>query len=182
MGRKAKQWGVALVGLFVLLGVYVGAGPYVAIQHLRDQALGNDASAMSWYIDEDAVRASLRQQMIAGLAAQGPNPRPGSAAAIVAAMSQPEVAALLDRAVNAYLAPEGMLQLMNGFTRPRWGPNPVSAAAPRVDMDYLSTERFEVNIEGPAPQGQKIKFVLRRKGLFWKLVDIRMPPVPPAAR
>jgi len=181
MGRKAKQWGVVLVGLVVLLGGYVVAGPYVAIQHLREQALGNKAYAMSWYIDEDAVRASLRQQMIAGLAAQGPNPRPGSGAAIVAAMSQTEVAALLDRAVDAYLAPEGMLQLMNGFTRPRWGAHPVAAAAPWVGMDYVSTERFEVNIEGPAPQGQKIKFVLRRKGLFWKLVDIRMPPVKPVS-
>lgn len=181
MGRKVKQWGAALVGLTVLLGAYVVAGPYLAMHRLRDEALGNHAYAMSWYIDAEAVRASLRQQIIDGLAAEGPNPRPGSAAAIVAALSPPEVAALLDRTVDAYLAPEGMLQLMNGFTRPKWGMNPQTAQAPRVEMAYISTRRFEVNIEGPAPRGEKIRFVLLRNGLSWKLADIRMPPVKPAA-
>lgn len=85
---------------------------------------------------------------------------------------------MVDKMVDAYVTPAGITQLMAG-EKPgtsqvedgsgRTSSKPLAIAS----MSYESLDKFVVLVKGD--DGEGAKFVLRRRGLGWKLTDIIVP-------
>jgi hypothetical protein len=85
---------------------------------------------------------------------------------------------MIDKALDAYVTPAGITQLMAG--------NKLDEKSDKVaddnfsndpfqnsSMAYESTRKFVINVKDEA--GESVKFVLRRNGMDWKLTEIILP-------
>ncbi len=198
-----KRWGALVaLALAALLG-YGIAGPYLAINGIRDAIEDQNAAALSRHVDFPALRASLKAQLgdrlvrSVGLDAQS---------GVLGALGMRLAGGLIDGAVETMVTPTGLAALMegrkvwslvgSGLARPRWADAPdarqahsdapdasavleADAPPPAKPLDgaryrYESLSRFTATV--PYEGEGEVVFVLTRKGLWWKLSDIRLPP------
>ncbi len=199
-----KKWIASLALAAALLLGYVAAGPYLAVRAIRGAIAEQDATALSRHVDFPALRASLKAQIgdrlvrSVGLDAQS---------GVLGALGMRLAGGLIDGAVDTMVTPTGLAALMegrkvwtlvgSGLARPRWadapdvsqspGDAPDASAAPAADpppqarpLDgaryrYESLSRFTATV--PYEGEGDVVFVLTREVLWWKLSDIRLPPV-----
>lgn len=178
---------LAALLLVVVLGLlgYVAAGPWMTMHAIREALREHDAAALARQVDFPALRGSLKAQLEDRLArATGPdwqsNPL-GRFGLVV-------VGGALDATVDTMVTPSGLAALMEGhavWNRARGRPVTAAEGAPEplreARQRYESPSRFTATIRDAA--GRPLVFVLQRRGLHWKLVDIRLPrgaPPPPS--
>lgn len=162
-----------LGGLFV---IYIAAVPYITVNQMKAAAESYDGEALSEYIEFPSVRQSLKDQMNAmfmmEMAKDEMKDNP------FAALSAALAGVMVDRMVEAYITPAGITQLMagekpmpaeEGDTGESFGRNPLSNAT----MSYESLAKFVVKVKSAT--GEESKFVLRRRGISWKLTEIIVP-------
>lgn len=175
MSKGKVAVGVA-AGLF---GIYVAAAPYITVHQMKSAAESYDGEALSEHIEFPSVRQSLKDQMNAMFAkkmtdaeAMKDNPFAELGAAFAGMM--------VDTMVDAYVTPAGITQLMAG-EKPHPGADKSVGSANNSDskpladasMSYESLDKFVVKVKGE--DGDEGKFVLRRRGIGWKLTDIIIP-------
>jgi hypothetical protein len=88
----------------------------------------------------------------------------------------------IDKAVDTFVTPSGVARLVSErqiVVQP--GRDPVAPAEKRepfagARMSYETFDRFVITVEGGAG-GKTGTFVLRRRGLGWKLTEIIVPIV-----
>ena len=173
-----------LLALLVLVGAYVAAGPYLAIRAIRAAVQAQDASALAEQVDFPALRGSLKAQLVDAMVRKAGADAQSSLLGAIALRIGTGVA---NTAVDAMVNPAGLAALMEGrrvwrdardsFSRPATGTDgmPVAEAPPLQDADYRyeSPSRFTATIHDD--EGHPVVFVLQRKGLRWRLADIRLP-------
>ncbi|MBP8645186.1 MAG: DUF2939 domain-containing protein [Syntrophobacteraceae bacterium] len=175
MSKGKVVLGVA-AGLFA---VYVLAAPYITVYRMKSAAENHDGEALSEHIEFPSVRQSLKDQMNAMFAkkiAEDEDMKNNPFAALGAAFA----GVMVDKMVDAYVTPAGITQLMAG-EKPRPGAEQGDGSAgnsgrkPLSDasMSYESLDKFVVKVKGD--NGGEGKFVLRRRGIGWKLTDIIIP-------
>lgn len=186
-----KKWIGLLVVLLLVLGGYVGAGPYLTVRSIRAAVEKQDAAALSEQVDFPALRASLKSQLADRLVREaGPDVQSSTFGAIGLSLAS----GLIGGVVDAMATPTGLGALMEG--RKVWkrvgdgsaatpvptapagdGSTSVPAHAPRPFDDaryrYESLSRFTATVQDDS--GRPIQFVMTRDGLRWKLSDIRLP-------
>ena len=172
---------IALVLAFVLVALlaWTAAGPYLAVNAIREAVAKEDASALARQVDFPALRSSLKAQLDDRIARRIGGDS-GSALAMFGRMLASGVAG---GTVDAMVTPTGLGALMEGrkvWNRASGLPPPskddgVERPSPLQDAKYRyeSPSRFTATV--PDDQGRPIVFVLTRKGLRWKLSDIRLP-------
>ena len=170
---------VVLIIAAGMLAIYVVAAPYVTVYQMKSAAESHDGETLSEYIEFPSVRKSLKDQMnvmFAKKMAEDEEMKNNPFAAVGMAFA----GVMVDKLVDVYVTPAGITQLMAG-EKPQRGAeiNGENADDPEhkplsdSSMAYESHDKFVVKVKGD--DGEEGKFILRRRGLSWKLTDIIIP-------
>lgn len=171
---------IAALVLAALLG-YTIAGPYLAINGIREAIRDEDAGALSRHVDFPPLRASLKAQLTDRLLRSAGMDAPSG---LLGALGASIAGGVVGGAVDLMVTPGGLGAMMEG--RKVWNrgaglpppstsedtsdrPDPLQGARHRFE----STSRFTATIH--AEDGEPIVFVLTRDGIHWRLSDIRLP-------
>ena len=165
-----KKWiALSLVALLVLLG-YVAAGPYLAIRGIHAAVEARDFDRLQRHVDFPALRDRVRAQVAQRIAVATGNLGGETGRALVGQVS--------GHAADAMISPLGIATLLQGraLAHRAVGEAPGNAADPLLQAKtrFESPSRFTATMAGA--EGQPVVFVFERKGLRWKLADIRLPP------
>lgn len=168
--------GKLLVGITaIFFAIYIFFSPYITVNNMKSAAENHDGEALSEYIDFPSVRQSMKDQinvMVTKRMVEDEEIKGNPFAALGVAL----VGAMVDRVVDVYVTPAGITQIMAG-RKPQ--PEENSEIAPDrellagASMSYDSFDKFVVMINGA--DGENGKFILRRRGIGWKLTEIIIP-------
>lgn len=175
---KKWIWIAALAAVAVL--AYGVAGPFLTVNAIRDAVRTEDARALARQVDFPPLRQSLKRQVRDGIVRRAGEE---AQASLVGALGIRMAAGLADGAVDAMVTPMGLGALMEGrkvWNRAAGLPPPTrtdTGDRPRPLQDaryrFESPSRFTATVAGA--DGTQTVFVLTRRGLRWKLSDIRLP-------
>jgi len=175
---KKFAWGA--VALALLLAVYVAAGPLLTIHAIRNAVQNEDSRALSRQVDFPALRASLRLQLADAIVREA---GPDLHSNLLGAIGLRLAGSAAGTGVDMMVTPVGLSALMRG--QRLWslagGASPTQVRPdaerepPLADAHYRyhSPSRFTATVRDD--RDRPIEFVLTRKGLSWKLSDIRLP-------
>lgn len=182
---KTALW--AMGAMMLALAGYVAAGPFLTIRAIERAAMENRTIAIARRVDFPQVRASLKIQFNDHLVRRA---GPEAQAGLLGRIGLRVTGVAIDAAVDATVNPVGLASLMQGrkaYARllgdPRTADAADAAAAeaaaanerPLADARYRyeSPSRFTVTVTDET--GRATVFVLTRRGLRWRLSDIRLP-------
>ena len=174
-----KKWIAFVLVALLALGSYVAAGPYLTVRAIRMAVKEQDAAALSRQVDFPVLRESLKAQLGDRLLRKaGPDLQSNPLGAFGLAIAN----GLLSGSVDAMVTPAGLGALMEGHKIwkrvddgiPPADP-PASAREPLHDARYRyeSLSRFTATVVDE--DGRATVFVMTRRGVRWKLSDIRLP-------
>ena len=155
---------------------YVAVGPYLTLSSIKDGIVENDSEKLSENIEFSALRQSIKEQLnVEILKNVTTEMQDNPFAAIGAAFATK----MVDGLVDSFITPSGLAALMQG-DKPNeqmkgLGMAPVqkSDLFKNAKFSYDSTSTFSVRV--PNDKGEEIRFVLRREGFSWKLVNLVIP-------
>lgn len=174
-----KKWIALLLVVLLALGTYVAVGPYLTVRAIRAAVTEQDAASLSKQVDFPALRASLKAQLSDRLVREaGADLQVNPFAAFGLSLAN----GVISGAVDIMVTPLGLGAMMDG--RKVWKRidndfSPVDPDLPTVEplhdarYRYESPSRFTATVDDT--DGRPIVFVLTRKGLSWRLSDIRLP-------
>ena len=158
----------------VLLG-YLAATPYITVLKMTWAAEKHDGEALSEYVDFPALRQSFKDNLNVALVAAAID-QENPFAVIGAALG----GVLVDKLVDAYVTPAGLIALMSGA---RIESGRISELDGQADenqpfsnpsLSYESLNKFSVGVVSSEAE-EEVKFILRRDGIGWKLTEIVLP-------
>ena len=176
-----KKWIALVVVLLLALGGYVLAGPYLAINGIRQALAEQDTGKLERHVDFPALRVNIKAQVEDSLARRAGSDIQSN---VFGAIALSAAGNLLGSGVDTMVTPLGIGALLQG--RSMWKKSigetvdgdtygkPVPAD-PLKDAEhhYESLSRFTATVRDEG--GKPVVFVFKRKGLGWKLADIRLP-------
>jgi hypothetical protein len=175
--QRRKLWlgvGAVLAGL---LAAYIVAAPYITVHQMKVAAEKRDGNALSKLIDFPSLRQSFKEQLnaqVANATASERNPAGNPFAAAGSAFGMTIAEGLIDN----FVTPETITSLMAGanpntdnIKQRNDGRDPFSS----VSMGYQSLDTFAVTVKTDDGHDDG-KFILRRRGIGWKLTEIVLPP------
>ena len=175
-----KKWLWLVVAIAIALAAYTAAGPYLTVNAIRHAVKAQDAAALSKQVDFPALRSSLKAQLADRLAREFGAPAGDSP---LASFGLTIASGLSGGLVDAMVTPMGLGAMMEGrkvwdrasgapmpsVDQPDVRPEPLQGASYR----YESLSRFTATVHDD--QHRPVVFVVTRRGLSWKLSDIRLP-------
>ena len=180
MPSGLKRLLIAAGVLALLLLAYVAAGPYLAINGIRQGLAKQDTAALERHVDFPSLRVNMKAHLEDYIARQGGEL--AESGGLLGAIGMRVVSGLGGTAVDAMVTPLGIGALLQGHGM--WkratgqtvdgdaygAPQP---ADPLKDatLRYESTSRFTATVKDA--QGEPVQAVFQRQGLRWRLVDIR---------
>jgi len=174
-----KKWLIAgLCLLLVALAAYTAAGPYLAVNGIRNVVTSGDYGKLSYFVDFPKLRDSVTPQIQSRIGGQvlqhlGRGNTASAASEVVAMISKP--------AIDAMVSPLGVATLLTGSTLARkitgkkdkdgraHADDPLKDAKTR----YVSMSRFTATVL--TDEGKPLVFVFERDGLRWKLTGLDLP-------
>ena len=178
MNKKTK-WLLAIVALILLaLLAFVAAGPWLAINGIRNVVASGNYGELWRFVDFDRLRDNVRPQIQARIA-RGIIERTGQGNTTDAITG---VTDLLSRpAIDALVSPVGVATLLRGTALARQisGGKDADGEARAVDplkgakTGYVSPSLFTATVQNA--EGQPVVFEFSRTGLSWKLTGYRLP-------
>ena len=172
------KWKIGIgAGVVLVLG-YLFATPYITAYQMKVAAENHDGEALSEFVDFPALRESLKDQMTGKL-------RKEMAEDVVegnplAAIGTAFGGIIVKGIVDEFVTPAGLMQLMKG-KRPDSEPAGVeptgqTPSGPFSDTStsYESFNKFSIITRDPATD-LEVKFILRRRGIQWKLTEVILP-------
>jgi hypothetical protein len=152
--------------VIVALLAFIVAQPYITAYRMKLAADAQDSEKLAEFIDFEALRASVRPQV------QG---RVADETAGVADDARVQAAidilggAVAGGAVDKYVTPEGIAELMRRSEGGAGGADSIEASA-----GYRSLNRFAVVLVD-ADSGREVELILTREGLGWLLTEVMLP-------
>lgn len=172
-----------LVGGAVVLAFigYMAAAPYLAVSAIKTGITEQDSEKLSDYIEFPTLRQNLKDQLniiMMANAAKELDDNPFSALAAGFATT------MVDTLVDSFVTPSGLAKLMSGESSSSDKPSPNSSTTQetntqeedlfkQAESSYDSLSKFSIWV--PNEDGDKVRFVLNRDGISWKLVNIVLP-------
>ena len=176
-----KKWIALVIVLLIALGGYVAAGPYLAINGIREALAEQDTGKLERHVDFPALRVSIRAQLEDALARRAGSDVQSN---IFGAIALSVAGNMMGTGVDAMVTPLGIGALLQG--RSMWKQSigetangdtygkPVPADPLKTAKhEYESLSRFTATVQDA--DGDPVVFVFKRNGLTWKLADIRLP-------
>ena len=175
-----KKWIALIVVVLLALGAYVIAGPYLAINGIRTALAEQDTGKLERHVDFPALRVSIKAQMQDKLARRTGDMQSNLAGAFALSIANNFVGS----GVDAVVTPLGIGALLQGrslWKRSLGETMDGDAYGKAIPMDplkqavrrYESPSRFTATVLDE--DGKPMVFVFTRRGLRWKLADIRLP-------
>ena len=176
-----KMMAVAVLLGVLLLG-YLVAGPFLAVNGIRDAIKAQDTAALAEHVDFPALRANLKAQLDDYVVRKA---GAGAQSNLFGAIALRIASGVTGGTVDTMVTPAGLGALLEG--RNLWhrasgggisdtdsyanqpAPDPLKDAR----YGFESTSRFTATVVDN--EGKPVTFVLARDGLRWKLNDIRLP-------
>lgn len=175
-----KKLILGIVATFVI--GYVFASPYITAYMIKTAAQNQDGEALSEYIDFSALRQNLKEQMNAAVGKEIMQEAEGDGAAMVlgATFGGLIIGKMVEKMIDVYVTPAGIMELMKGEILDMEGigtsteQQTTSEPFANVVMTYESFNKFSITTKD-TESADEIKFILRRKGMEWKLTEILVP-------
>jgi len=176
MPMKKINYGVGAV-IVLVLG-YILAAPYITVYQMKTAAESHNGEALSEHVDFPALRQSLKDQMnvMLGTVMAKETKRGNLFVAFGAAFA----GMMVEKMVDVYVTPVGITELMKGDKTESEGPNGDTMVQAQskplfnASMSYESFSKFSITTRNSEP-GKEVKFILRRRGMGWKLTEIIIP-------
>ena len=176
---KRRKWSLAaLIALLLVLSSYVVAGPYLAINGIRNLVANGQYGELWRFVDYAQLRQSLgpqlQERIARGVIGHVGNSQTGQAIGEVTSLiAQP--------AIDAMVSPQGVATLLTGSALARSVTGQVDAdgkaraIGPLEDADtrFESASLFTATVRNA--EGRPVVFEFRRAGLSWKLAGMRLP-------
>ncbi|MEO6226929.1 MAG: DUF2939 domain-containing protein [Thermomonas sp.] len=174
-----KKWliGGLCVALVALLA-YVAAGPYLAVNGIRNVVASGNYGKLPYFVDFERLRDSVTPQIQTRIRRDiqqrlGTGKAASVASEMTTMISQPTI--------NAIVSPLGVATLLTGTTLAhkltgKKGPDGrVHAIDPLKDArtHYESLSRFTATVT--TDEAKPLVFVFERNGINWKLTGLRLP-------
>lgn len=168
---------VWIVGaILVLVVCYVAAGPYLTVSAIKTGIAENDSEKLSENIEFPTLRQNMKEQFNAAMlkntaTEMGDNP--------FAVLATGFATKMVDGLVDSFVTPSGLAALMEG-KKPSKSESDVKTQPQKKDdllknarYSYDSMSKFSVWV--PNDNGEEARFVLKRDGFSWKLVNLVIP-------
>ena len=176
-----KKWLALVIVVFVLLAGWIAAGPFLAINGIRQAVKAQDAAALSEYVDFPAVRTSLKQQVDDYVVRRA---GPDMQSSLLGSIALRLASGATDGIVDMMATPAGLAAVMEGrnfwqrLNGRRSNENSYATAPPRDPLEgakyrYESPSRFTATLDNA--DGDPVVFVLTRDGVAWKVTEVRLP-------
>lgn len=169
-----KRW---VIGLSALAALYFALSPFMAIHQMRSAAEERDGEALAEYIEFPSVRQDLKDQLNVALGRSMAEDLKDNPFAMLGGLLG---SVLIDKTVDAFVTPAGITQLMRG-QMPKESGRVEQSKSPSQERPfhgaryrYEAWDKFSVTVADEG-EGDEIKFILRRRGIGWKLTAIRLP-------
>jgi hypothetical protein len=159
-----------LVVLLIAAGAWWYASPIWTLQAMRDAAKDHDEAKLSAYVDYPALRADLKRDLGAYVAAEAAKNSSDDGGRLAASIA----AAFLGPVVDTAVSPAGVEAMFASEDRTAAAAvgNPARVAAgdhPVIERDGLNSFRVH------GADLSKGALLFRREGLGWKLVGVDLP-------
>lgn len=175
-----KKWLLAGALLLMAILVYVAAGPYLAINGIRQALAAQDVAALERHVDFPTLRLNMKAHVEDYIARKGGGLAESSG--LLGAIGLRIADGLGTTAVDTMVTPLGIAALLQGHNT--W----MRASGQTVDGDtygeprpaeplkdailhFESLSRFTAVV--PNNHGQPVTVVFQRQGLRWRLSDIQ---------
>ena len=176
---KKTKWLLAIAAVILLaLLAFVAAGPWLAINGIRNVVASGNYGELWRFVDFDRLRESVRpqiQERIArGIVERAGTGNTGSAlTGVTELISTP--------AIDAMVSPIGVATLLRGTALARQVAGTGNADGKTQAIDplkgaktgYVSASLFTATVHND--EGEPVVFEFSRSGMSWKLTGIRLP-------
>lgn len=171
---KKINW-ISSVVLALVVG-YVAAGPYLTVYAIKTGIVENDAEKLSENIEFPTLRQNMKEQLNASMmksTATEMKDNPFAALAVGFATK------MVDGIVDSFVTPSGLSTLMEGKKPNNDGASGNDPPQKKDDLfknarfSYDSVSKFSIWV--PNDKGEETRFVLKRDGFSWKLVNLVIP-------
>lgn len=178
-GEGTSRLKIVVSIVAIIFAIYVVAAPYITVHQIKEAAKLRDGEALSEHIDFPSVRQSFKDQLNAKFAKAMSEDKEMSDS-LFAPLGMAFASVVIDKAIDVYVTPAGITQLMAGESLQADAEQEVSRDEPTdreplsdASMSYEALNKFSVRVKDK--DGEEIKFVLRRRGIGWKMTDIIIP-------
>lgn len=170
----------AILVVLILLAVfgYTAAGPYLAINGIRNAVASEQYGELWRFVDYARLRESVSPQLQERVA-QGIIGRIGPSQT---GMTIGKVTALIAKpTIDAMVSPQGIAILLSGTSLAQHLADDIGMKSGRHRNDPLATAKKQFESASlftatvPNAEGQPVVFEFRRTGLSWKLTGLRLP-------
>lgn len=166
---------IAGVVLALVVG-YVAAGPYLTVSAIKIGIVEDDSEKLSENIEFPTLRQNIKEQFNAAMMKDAAmemkdNPFAAFAAGLATKM--------VDGIVDSFVTPSGLAALMEGKKPNKYGTGGNTPPPKKGDLfknakfSYDSMSKFSIWV--PNDKGEDTRFVLKRDGFSWKLVNLVIP-------
>ncbi|MCM8556439.1 DUF2939 domain-containing protein [Sphingomicrobium sediminis] len=156
-----------LVVLAIAAGAWFYATPWMTLKSIRDAAVAGDADGVSEHVDYEALRADMKDEIMAAAQAEQ-----GVGAELSGALMEAVISPMIDQVVT----PEALAVAFAEAERAEDAPLP--ALDGEVEIDRQGLNGFIVRSKDDPGQAG---FEFKRDGLGWKLVGVELPEAPGAS-
>ena len=168
MKKGIVAGGVVLAML--LVGAWLYASPYLALRGLKQSIEAENPQAMYDYVDFPAFKTGLKREMLKDMKVEADNP--------FAYFGNKMVEGLVEMFVN----PETIIKIFAKRADGKAEKAPSAGIAPEFDLEkdkltmgYAGLNTFEL-VMPSGKDGGSWTFIMHRKGLGWKIDDVRIVP------
>jgi hypothetical protein len=178
--RKAKIVTAAIVMSFISIVIVLYSLPYVTLYQIKEATEQNNAAKLGEYIDFKSVRQDLKEQIKTFLASRmGILEKSNQVIELLGADLAERLAdKMVDKVVDAVVTPKGLDGLIQGkiiFGQITNQDKKLEGQAPDVSLRYESSSKFIAEIKNKSDPSKKIKLILTRRGLEWRVTAIKLP-------
>ena len=178
MGFAMRRWVWLAVAAVVLIagGIFFGS-PYLAAHNLQTIANSGDVDKLEAVVDFPSVRESLKSQISAAMTKRMASD-PSLEESPFAALGLLMVPAIVEKAVDTYVTPDGVAAMVRGAEPGEEQNNQTSGVkGENPDISYshewLGMDRFRVKMANAKTLEAGPAMLFERRGLIsWKLVKI----------
>jgi hypothetical protein len=168
-----RRWTIVLLGVAAL---YFVLSPFLTVYQMRSAAEQRDGETLAEHIEFPSVRQDLKDQLNLALGMSMAEEVEDNPFAVLGGLLG---GVIIDKVVDAYVTPAGITQLMKGEVPEEASTGDGSTSEPHerpfegARYRYDAWDKFSVTMTDE--DDDEVKFVLRRRGIGWKLTGIKLP-------
>lgn len=160
------------IAAVVVFGGYFAATPYMAVSNIKDSIVEKDSEELSENIDFPVLRQNLKDQLNAKMMENMADELSNNP---FAALGMGLASTMVDGMIDGFITPAGLAQSMQGKKARSSSTGNVNKDELFKDARFTYDSMSKFSAWVPNEDGEEIRFVLKRDGLNWKLVNMVLP-------